>query len=263
MKRHLATAVHLQMSNSSEQPPAIDLPGDLDTLLAVCRPLRHSTSWGNSDVYVYECDGRQFLVKTFGRHNWLARLLFGGSIRTEYSLLVQLARHCPSVAPLPYAMAGKYTLVMEFINDGQPLQSRRHYTDGTVPPPEFFLNLCKVLERLHRAGFAHGDFRRANLLITADNGVRIIDWGTGSHLSSAEHAGWLRRKLHRWRVRSDLFSLVKITESYYHGILPPSLSSAAQPGALLKAARFVRRHFYRHGLKRLFDCFRKDEHPHD
>ncbi len=191
------------------------------------------------------------------RHNWLARLLFGDSIGTEYLILKHLEAHCPSYAPCAYAMIGKYTIIMEYIADGHALLSKRHYTQENIPPPTLFQNIADAIRTLHHAGFAHGDFRRANLLVTADNHVRIIDWATGSYINSSNHPGWLRRTLHNWRVSSDVFSLVKITESYYHDILPEDIMNAAQPGRLLKIGRFIRRHFYRHGLKRIFDLFRK------
>lgn len=239
------------MSSLPPKTPS-QFPSEAPALLAESQLLRRHTSYGNADVYVYEQNAKKYLVKTFASHPPFARVLFGGTIKNEYQLLLLLNRHCPGLAPQVYALIDTYTIVMEFIEGSRPLLSRRHYEPGSLPPPEFFRQLMESLTALHKAGFAHGDFRRANLLIAADGTPRLIDWGTGHYQHPQRPGNWLLRKMHQWRRRSDLFSLVSITESYYQDIIPAELKQYAQPGKLLRWARFLRRHLYRHGIKRWF-----------
>ena len=215
--------------------------------------LRAHTSYGNSDVFVYERDGEQYLVKTFARHNWLARMLGRGAIRHEWKMLRRLRELGFTLAPAPVALLEGDTLVMEYLRDCTPLKSRRHYAEADLPAKERFLELFRQLQRLHELGVVHGDLRRANLLLPASGGIRLLDWATGNY---REPGKWTWRPFSRWvhknQMRSDNYSLVNIVTSYYDDVLPSEFLAAAQPGWLLRLGRFLRYHLYRHGIKRWF-----------
>ena len=229
-------------------------------ILGQARLLRAHTSCGNSDVFVYEREGTPYLVKTFARHHWLARMLGRSAIRHEWKMLRRLQEMGFTLAPRPFALLEKDTLVMEYLDGCVPLQSRRHYGDGEQPSRECFLRLFREMAELHRQGVAHGDLRRANLLLAPDGGVRLIDWATGS---CQEPRKWSWRLLSRWfhanQLRSDDYSLVSIVESYYDDVLPAEFVASARPGWLLRTGRFLRYHLYRHGIKRWFHL---TEHTH-
>lgn len=223
-------------------------------LLAQATPVRMATSAGNSDVYFIERDGRKFLIKTVARHNWFIRW-FIGNIATahEYKILTQLRQHGVTIAPEAYALLEHSTLVMEFLTPTEPLLSKRHYDDSNLPPVEYFQRLIQEMRKLHEIGFAHGDFRRANLLIDANGCPRIIDWPTASFVSP-QRPGWrlLKRWIHRKQIESDNYSLAKIVSMYYPQILPPELSELMNRGGILQILRSLRQTLYRHGIKRWF-----------
>ncbi|MBP5301085.1 MAG: phosphotransferase [Victivallales bacterium] len=218
----------------------------VDQLLADSRLLRQATSAGTADILLYERDGIKYLVKTFDRHGWLARKLFGATIGREWHNLKNLREAGFTAAPRPLAWLSPDTLVMEFV-EGAQLLSPRHYTSETKPPMAFFEQLRACVRQFHRLGYAHGDLRRANLIIRSAGEPCVIDWAT----ATASPPAWrpLLCMLHRQQRKSDQYSLFKLLDDYYPELSSDAERSHAQPGPLLRFARFLRYHLYRHGLK--------------
>ena len=93
-------------------------------LLEHSQLLRVATSGGTANVYVYEKDGRKYLVKSFAKHNFFMRWLFGKfTIRNEWRILKALEAAGISGVPHGFALLEDNTLVMEFASgtffDGQ------------------------------------------------------------------------------------------------------------------------------------------------
>lgn len=219
-------------------------------LLAHSRLLRAATSGGTANIYVYETGGRKYLVKSFAKHNFLMRWLFGGkTIRNEWRILQTLAAAGVQEVPTAHALLEGNTLVMEFI-DGRQLQGGKHYGRESMPPQIFFERLRVMLRKCHQLGFAHGDFRRANILIRKDGRPCVIDWATASFCPDGT-SKWhfLRRGVNGQQRRSDCYSLVKILEDYYPEMISEEERRAARPGWLLRMGHFLRRNLYRHGIK--------------
>lgn len=89
--------------------------------------------------------------------------------------------HHPNVATLHDFAAlpdGAHYMVWEFI-DGENLAQRLR-TKGTLPPRQALriaIQALHGLEAIHRAGIVHRDISPENIMITADDAVKIIDLG--------------------------------------------------------------------------------------
>lgn len=219
----------------------VSLPKET-ALLSEARLIRGATSAATGETLCWEgVDGTRYLVKTFARKGWLSRFLFGRlTIGNEWRMLTELCRRGISCAPAPVAKIGRYTIVMEYI-EGEQLESPAHYRRLSQTPPHrnFFVTLKSVLHELHSAGFAHGDFRRANILVQRDGTPRVIDWATGVLATDWCHL------LHRQFLRSDDLSLVKLLPGYYDDLVTEEEIQNTKPGPLLRLGRFLRQNIYR------------------
>ena len=186
------------------------------------------------------------MIKSFARHRWLSRKLFGGTIKREWKTLQELWHAGFKAAPQAYACLENYTLVMEFV-EGEQLLSPKHYAKENLPERRFFEQLRECVKHSQQLGFAHGDFRRANLLIRPNGEPCIIDWATATF----HPPKWrlLLRTIHHQQRRSDRFSLIKLLDDYHPDLVTPEERRRAQPGSFLRFARFLRYHLYRHGIK--------------
>ncbi len=97
--------------------------------------------------------------------------------------------HHPNVATLHDFSSladGSYYMVWEFI-DGENLAQRLR-SHGTLPPRQaihIIQQALSGLDAIHRAGIVHRDISPENLMITADDTVKIIDMG----VAKVEDAG--------------------------------------------------------------------------
>ena len=222
----------------------------VDELLASSQLLRGATSGGTANIYVFEKDGHRYLVKSFARHSLFSRWLFGrATIGNEWHILRMMEAAGIRNVPRAFALLGRYTLVMEYV-DGTQLLSAKHYIGDDMPPPEFFRQLRGCLHQCHQAGFAHGDFRRANLLICDGKNPYILDWATATYCPPGIFSWrFLKRWLNHQQRKADCYSLLKIIDDYYPQLLTDDDRIQNQPSWLLRFGRYLRYHFYRHGLK--------------
>jgi serine/threonine protein kinase len=108
-------------------------------------------------------------------------------------------------------------LVMEFL-DGQPLD--RILEKGSIPLPKacaWAAEMASALGVAHRKGVIHGDVKPANMLITDDGRVKLMDFGmarlasrdTGATPLLGTPAYWCPEQImgKPQDARSDLFSL--------------------------------------------------------
>ena len=105
------------------------------------------------------------------------------SFRNERQLLAALAH--PNITRLldgGVAASGDPYLVMEYI-EGHPLD--RYCADRKLPVEArigLFLQVCEAVEFAHRNLIIHGDLKPANILVTADGTVKLLDFGTAKLL---------------------------------------------------------------------------------
>lgn len=227
--------------------PGLELPS-LPELFDQGRIIRRATSVATGELLCWEApNGTPYLIKSFARKSWFSRFFFGkSSIDREWKMLNILKERGVRHAPRPVAKIGRQTILMEFI-PGEKLESLHHYQHrNQLPPPkELYLALKEILCELHEVGVAHGDFRRANIMVQPDNIPRIIDWATAR--VSKNPKAFLYRQL----LSSDNYSLVKILLDAYPETLTPQEREDAKPGPLLRFARFLRQKLYRHFIKPL------------
>jgi tRNA A-37 threonylcarbamoyl transferase component Bud32 len=224
-----------------------------DEILKNAKILRKATSWGNSDTYVLRSvSGKQYLLKSFVRQPWLARIILGRlSIKNEYRLLRHLEKQGFQQAPKALAMLNEDCLLMQYFAEGKNLRKKERYSADKSPGPDFFHALVKLLRQLHGMGICHGDFRRANILRMPDDRPILLDWSTAM-IKSASLRSTLMRPLYNALRRSDLFSLATIVASYDENLLDDDMRYCLQHQPwYLKAARCLRQSFYRHFIKKI------------
>jgi serine/threonine-protein kinase len=121
-------------------------------------------------------------------------------------------------------------LVMEFI-EGSPLD--RLLEKGTVPLPRacaWVAHAAEALDAAHKRGVIHGDVKPANMLITADGKVKLMDFGmarvakrdSGDTPLLGTPAYWCPEQImgRPQDARSDIFSLGVVLYEMVTGTKP-------------------------------------------
>ena len=140
---------------------------------------------GMGKVYLARRADGQFdqtvALKVMASH--LAGEEFVRGFRNERQLLAALAH--PNITRLldgGVASSGDPYLVMEYI-EGQPLD--RYCAQRKLPVEariRLFLQICEAVEFAHRHLIVHGDLKPANILVTKDGTVKLLDFGTAKLL---------------------------------------------------------------------------------
>jgi tetratricopeptide (TPR) repeat protein len=146
-------------------------------------------SGGMGAVYLARRADGQFdqtvALKVMAPH--LAGEEFVRGFRNERQLLAALAH--PNIARLldgGVASGGDPYLVMEYI-EGQLWD--RYCADRRLPVEariRLFLQVCEAVEFAHRNLIVHGDLKPANILVTADGTVKLLDFGTAKLVHDPE-----------------------------------------------------------------------------
>jgi serine/threonine protein kinase len=120
-------------------------------------------------VYLYESEGRRFIVKT-AVGGGLAGLLRRWMLRREYEAYQRLTDFAGS--PRCYGLIDGRYLVLDYI-DGPSLRSGRIDDRRT-----YFDTLFAHIRELHRRGVAHADLKsRDNLLVIGGRLPCLVDFG--------------------------------------------------------------------------------------
>jgi serine/threonine protein kinase len=166
-----------------------DRPPELGLRFGPYRTERLLGSGGMGAVYLARRADGQFdqvvALKVMASH--LAGEEFVRSFRNERQLLAALAHpHITRLLDGGVAANGDPYLVMEYIA-GQPLD--RYCADRKLPVDErirLFLQVCEAVEFAHRNLIVHGDLKPANILVTADGTVKLLDFGTAKLLRNPD-----------------------------------------------------------------------------
>ncbi len=101
----------------------------------------------------------------------------------EASILKCLADHPHSVRLLEIAHdGGKVVLIQEFA-DGKTLQELLEEGMEEKEKETAFLQLVQVLAYAHDRNVMHRDVKPDNIIVQASGGLKLLDFGTGKHLS--------------------------------------------------------------------------------
>jgi len=213
-----------------------------DELLRRATLLHAAGSVANADTYVLEGPAGPLLLKSFRRRPWLVRILFlRWTLRREYRAMRALAS-LPGV-PAVHGIAGKDTLVTEFVQGTGPLCNRREMAAEELPSERFLVRLRDVVAAMHGRGIAHGDIRRQNILRGPVDTPYLIDFATAVSLTGPLPA--LRRRAIGAFRKADLYAVAKIINSYR-----PEMLTADEQRRLtdlpwhLRLGRFLRKHVY-------------------
>jgi serine/threonine protein kinase len=164
--------------------PGLELPGP-GQRIGPYLTQRLLGSGGMGKVFLARRADGQFeqtvALKVMAAH--LAGEEFVRGFRNERQLLAALAH--PNITRLldgGVASSGDPYLVMEYI-EGLPLDQ---YCAQRKLPVEarirLFLQVCDAVEFAHRNLIVHGDLKPANILVTADGTVKLLDFGTAKLL---------------------------------------------------------------------------------
>ena len=137
-------------------------------------------------------------------------------------------------------------LVMEYVT-GKTLQ--QVLSEAPIPFPRacaWAADLAGALNRAHRAGIIHGDFKPANILVTEDGNVKLGDFGIARFATQVSGSGRLMgtpaylspEQIHGepQNTRSDLFSLGIVLYQMVTGVPPFEGSSVSAVCAQILAA---------------------------
>ena len=154
----------LQLLQAAYAAPAA--PGSL-TLL-------NRGKYGNANVYRYSEGGRDLVLKEFYSRAWFIRATLGRFfIRREARALVDLA----GIAGIPPGgrRLGPAALAEAFL-DGETLVHVHRVRQARLPKT-FFLDLERLVDEMHRAGYAHLDLRNlGNVICGRDGRPYILDF---------------------------------------------------------------------------------------
>lgn len=128
---------------------------------------------------------------------------------------------------------GKAFLAMQFLR-GESLAQR--LASGPLPPSEAVSIAARVaagLEAAHRAGFIHGDIKPANIFLTVDGEVKILDFGLahpishvpGAPAGTAAYMSPEQSACEPLDARSDIFSLGRVLWDATTDPRPPMLEA--------------------------------------
>jgi predicted Ser/Thr protein kinase len=212
-----------------------DLPTEqalIDWIEAQTRAEEPAYAKGNQGpVYLYQSEGRRFIVKTAPKGGPLGAIR-RWMLRREYGAYQRLAGF--SGCPRCYGMVGGRYLVMEHI-DGPSL---RH---GRIDDRQkYFDTLLAKIKEMHHLGVAHADLKsRDNLLVVGGHWPCIVDFGTAivrkPGLAPVNHFLFefaRRLDLNAWvklKYRGRIWLLMPEDRPYYRRTLVEKVAGALRP----------------------------------
>jgi hypothetical protein len=182
-----------------------------------------------------ELDGRAIVLKDLATRPWPVRAFFGPwQLDREARAYARLQ----GIAGIPRFLGrvDRQAIALEYVA-GRPLAASR---PGELPAA-FFDRLDQLLEDMHRAGVAHGDLHRHDVLVGPGGEPYLVDFSTSLVISPGGDA--LSACLFRQMCRADRRSAAKLRRR----LLPGSGAAVPDRPGLYRLGR---------RLKRLFDLAR-------
>lgn len=179
-------------------PPPAEVPVRLAALLqsAYAAPvaagsltLLNGGKYGNANVYRYSEGSLNLVIKEFYSRPWPIRHTVGRFlIHREARALATLA----GIAGIPPDLRrlGPLALAEAWI-EGESL-ARLHRVEHAKLPKSYFLDLERLVDEMHRAGYAHLDMRNlGNIMRGRDGRPYLLDFQSG--LRTRRLPGFVRR----------------------------------------------------------------------
>lgn len=195
-------------------------------------------SSGQADLYDLLPPYEGWVLKDFAKRPlWMRLLMHRRILSREERVLGALA----GMEGVPH-LAGRVdadAIVMTRLRAGR----LPHWRDG-VPSVEAFARIRSLVEEMHRRGWTHGDLRRKNILIDAQERPYLIDFATA--FPAGPGAGPLRRWIFRHLAHVDLITLARIKRTYRPNKMTDDERAllADLPWAL-RLGRWLKRRLYR------------------
>ncbi|UTW44284.1 hypothetical protein KFE80_07685 [bacterium SCSIO 12696] len=168
------------------------------------KELRPSRGVFQADVYLVNVDDQLAVVKDFSQRPWWSRVLVcRGLIKREVSVLASFADS--DFVPQYYGPIGRDMFAMEFLDGEHPGKENRGRW------PQAYSQTQQFLALFHEAGYAHNDFRRANILVQPGGEMRFFDFA--SAIRKPQSLKWLlfvKTWLVNYLQRTDRASLLKM-----------------------------------------------------
>ena len=195
-------------------------------------------SIGQADLYELTGEASGWVLKDFSaRPLWIRLLATRRFLRREARALAALGEL--EGVPRLAGPVGPDAMLIERL-EADRLPHRR----VAIPSEELFRRLDALVGEVHRRGWAHGDLRRKNILMDADERPYLIDFATAWRAGPRD--GALRRWLLKRWIQVDRVTLARIKQAYLPDSLTPEERNllARQPRHLL-VGRWVKKKIYR------------------
>ncbi|MGS2722751.1 hypothetical protein ACVBEJ_03335 [Porticoccus sp. GXU_MW_L64] len=197
------------------------------------KELRPSRGLFQADVYLVNVDDQLVVVKDFSRRPWWSRVLVcRGLIKREVGVLSHF--NDSGFVPQYYGAIGRDMFAMEFLDGEHPGKENRGRW------PKAYAQTRQFLALFHKAGYAHNDFRRANILVQPGGDMRFFDFA--SAMRKPQSLTWLlfpKSWLVNYLQRTDRASLLKMKPDLVGEPLTESEIRSLRKPWLVRALRYI------------------------
>ena len=168
-----------------------------------CKVLRGPSST-RPTLWVVEENGLRAVVKDYSTNRFLYRNTIGRFLVWRESKAYRKLKGLKGI-PVFYRVIDGLALVMEEVSGRsmEGLERKRKLTE------DFFKELQRLVERVHRRGLAHCDLKRApNILLGHDGNPYIVDWSAS--ISESEFRLFPLKLIYRRFLLDDYNGIIKV-----------------------------------------------------
>jgi serine/threonine protein kinase len=197
------------------------------------RLLHQAKTPSQADIWLVEWNGTECVLRDYSApRGWFWRQLCRWAVRRE----IRAHNLLDGVTGIPSLLAelDKNRYLIEFI-DGPSLDIHRHSLG-----PEFFEELARILDAMHKRRVAHGDLRNKNILVGPDGRPYIIDFTTAWRGTS-----WWRKPFFEfWKYLDRRRFLVSKAKFMPETLSPEEVLLLEERPLYLRLGNFYRRKVY-------------------
>jgi predicted Ser/Thr protein kinase len=209
--------------------------------------IREAPNFMQADVYYAKDDnGVEYVIKDASHRPKPAKSLYiRRALQHEHDMLYQL--QAVSGVPRVFGFDGPDKLVMAYLQNDGTLPGNRENPPEKYPPLKFFQQFRQMIDQIHEFGIAHGDIRRRNILMCANNPC-LIDFATAVQANGRPK--WLRNCLFKFVKKVDCIKALKLQQAYYpKSLTAEEIELLGSKPLLLRLGQFCRKRIYRRFFK--------------